>query len=111
MHLNGELELDGLTGLALRDDDGKVVKMESTKRIKDLEESYIPFPARDLLPMESYIKAQESHGPSSGRWTSMLSSRGCPYGCTFCKSRGPNGLPGQLKTLSMKSNIALKSMG
>ena len=87
MHLNGELELDGLTGLALRDEDGKVIKMESTKRIKDLEESFIPFPARDLLPMESYIKAQESHGPSSGRWTSMLSSRGCPYGCTFCKSR------------------------
>ena len=37
--------------------------------------------------MENYIEAQESHGFSNGRWTSMISSRGCPYGCTFCASR------------------------
>ncbi len=46
-----------------------------------------PFPARHLLPIENYVQAQEAHGPATGRWTSILSSRGCPYGCTFCSSR------------------------
>ena len=37
--------------------------------------------------MESYATTREAHGPVGGRWTSILSSRGCPYGCTFCESR------------------------
>ncbi|MFQ5672007.1 MAG: B12-binding domain-containing radical SAM protein [Nitrospinales bacterium] len=86
-HLDGELDWNELTGIATRNGDEKVLLLESTKRISDLEQTNIPFPARHLLPMENYIKAQESHGPSLGRWTSMLSSRGCPYGCTFCESR------------------------
>jgi anaerobic magnesium-protoporphyrin IX monomethyl ester cyclase len=86
-YLEGNLEVDGLTGIALRDSHGQVIRLDSTQRIPHLEEEFIPFPARHLLPMENYIKVQESHGPSSGRWTSMLSSRGCPYGCKFCQSR------------------------
>lgn len=87
MHLEGKLPESDLTGLALRDANGMVVKLASTKRLMELEQGKVPFPARDLLPMENYIKTQESHGSSNGRWTSMLSSRGCPYGCTFCQSR------------------------
>lgn len=86
-YLEGELKLDDLTGIALRDSGGSVIQLNSTKRILNLNQEQVPFPARHLLPMENYILAQESHGPSSGRWTSMLSSRGCPYGCTFCESR------------------------
>ena len=86
-HLSGELKLDELSGLATRDESGNVIVLKSSKRIKNLNKDNIPFPARHLLPMENYIEAQEGHGPSSGRWTSILSSRGCPYGCTFCESR------------------------
>jgi anaerobic magnesium-protoporphyrin IX monomethyl ester cyclase len=86
-YLEGKLELKELSGLATRDESGNVVVLKSSKRIKNLNQDNIPFPARHLLPMENYIQAQEGHGPSSGRWTSILSSRGCPYGCTFCESR------------------------
>ncbi len=85
-YLNGDEDRDYVTGIAMRDEDGSVIQLKSTKRFRDLNQESIPFPARHLLPMETYIQGQESHGPASGRWTSMLSSRGCPYGCTFCES-------------------------
>ena len=51
--------------------------------IKDLDS--LPFPARDLLPMENYFKAKEAHGSvREERWTPVISSRGCPFECTFC---------------------------
>ena len=87
LHLDGKLGMDDLTGVAFRDEEGKVIRLESAKRIDNLNQERVPYPARHLLPMENYINAQESHGPSTGRWTSILSSRGCPYGCTFCESR------------------------
>ncbi|MEL7207418.1 MAG: radical SAM protein, partial [Actinomycetota bacterium] len=102
-HLEAEVGLGELTGLAHRGPDGTPVEAGATKRLVNLEqrvrlvaprpgaparpEPAAPFPARHLLPMENYIKAQEGHGPSTGRWTSILSSRGCPYACTFCSSR------------------------
>ena len=86
-YLEGSVEFDDLSGIAAKDDSGKIIVLKSAKRIKNLNQDYVPYPARDLLPMENYIHAQEGHGPTSGRWTSILSSRGCPYGCTFCESR------------------------
>jgi len=54
---------------------------EMAEQIADLDE--IPFPARDLLPMDLYIKLSArgvSHKPSA----SILTSRGCPWDCEFC---------------------------
>lgn len=77
-----------IANLAYRDENGKcVMGTEKLERNTKLNSDTIPFPSRHLLPMEKYIEAQESHGYSNGRWTSMISSRGCPYGCTFCASR------------------------
>ncbi|MDC0362144.1 B12-binding domain-containing radical SAM protein [Halioglobus sp.] len=77
-----------IANLAFLDEDGEcVMGTEKLARNTKLNSDTIPFPARHLLPMENYILAQESHGFSNGRWTSMISSRGCPYGCTFCASR------------------------
>lgn len=51
--------------------------------IKDIDS--IPFPDRTLVPFENYL--QEIHG-SERKAASIISSRGCPYQCTFCY-RGP----------------------
>lgn len=85
--LSNDLPLENLSGLAIRDKNGNVVRLTPAKRITALDSEKIPYPARHLLPMEKYIDTQESHGATNGRWVSMLSSRGCPYGCTFCASR------------------------
>ncbi len=71
-------------GIAYRRD-GKVVVNEPRPLIKDLDS--IPFPAHDMIDMGNYFATNEPHGSSkSGKWTTILSSRGCPYGCTFCST-------------------------
>jgi anaerobic magnesium-protoporphyrin IX monomethyl ester cyclase len=75
--------LAGTKALAYRDGDRAVVSPDRNF-IDDLDE--LPFPARHLLPMEKYIKAGLSHGGylRRGRYTPVLTSRGCPAKCTFC---------------------------
>lgn len=53
-----------------------------TRFITDLDA--IPFPAIDLLPLQNYWDLRYAHGPVIGPYTFMLTSRGCPYSCSFC---------------------------
>lgn len=54
--------------------------------IKNLDE--LPFPARDLFPLEKYTKAgkaKKAHGSvKRDKYTSLITSRGCPGRCIFC---------------------------
>ena len=73
---------DGLhkvKGLALRKRD-EVFFTEPREFIEDLDS--LPFPARHLLPMERYIPQPNDQYLLPK--LSMISSRGCPYGCIFC---------------------------
>lgn len=68
-------------GLALRKAGGGVEFTGERPLIADLDS--IPFPAYDLMPMGRYTL------PASRRLTShpaasVVTSRGCPYGCRFC---------------------------
>ena len=50
--------------------------------IKDLDS--LPFPARQLLPNQSYIQfGRKKYGYSI---TTVMSTRGCPYECEFCSN-------------------------
>ncbi len=53
--------------------------------IEDLDS--LPFPARNLLPMEQYFavaKENPLRGEVCKPWTLLVTSRGCPYNCVFC---------------------------
>jgi anaerobic magnesium-protoporphyrin IX monomethyl ester cyclase len=64
---------------------GEVVINPKNHFVRNLDE--IPFPRRDLLPMQSYFTAREPHGSANRRlWTTMIATRGCPYACTFCNT-------------------------
>jgi magnesium-protoporphyrin IX monomethyl ester (oxidative) cyclase len=69
-------------------EDGKIKINPKTKYVSDLDT--LPFPARHLFPMNEYFKVRRHRRPD-GRYTirnvqrnSIISSRGCPFNCTFC---------------------------
>ncbi|MBI2515855.1 MAG: B12-binding domain-containing radical SAM protein [Opitutae bacterium] len=43
-----------------------------------------PVPAWDLFSVEGYWRLPYAHGPKTGKFLPILTSRGCPYPCDFC---------------------------
>jgi len=68
-----------VSGIAFKDKAGKSVRTPPRSQIKDLDS--IPLPARDLL---NYRKYPGFYYQKKKPDTSIISSRGCPYKCTFC---------------------------
>lgn len=75
--------------------------------IMDLDS--LPFPARDLMENDRYFSPVHS-----GRITSMLSSRGCPFDCTYCsrpaigrhlRLRSPENIVQEMKEVVNRLNI------
>lgn len=71
-----------IDGIAYKDEAGVPRVNPKTKFIEDIDT--LPFPARELVLLDKYYVIGKAHGPSQNRWTPILSSRGCPYQCTFC---------------------------
>ncbi len=76
-------ELDSVRGLAFKNH-GEVTINPRRELIKDLDT--LPFPAKDLLPLQNYYLPPTKRIRSE-RATNMISSRGCPFACTFCMAR------------------------
>lgn len=62
----------------------KIYVNPKKKFIKDLDK--LPFPNRELAHPKRYSKYKEAHAGTEYMWTSILSSRGCPFNCSFCTS-------------------------
>lgn len=80
---NGE-DYTAIQGIGYRLD-GKIVINQKRERISNLDD--IPFPAWDLLPVESYFLGNEGiMGAPTKRTINVITSRGCPFRCAFCNS-------------------------
>ena len=66
--------LEAIPGLIYRNSRGKYTSQQNSNMIIDLDE--IPFPDYSIFDLNEY--------PSFKLARLMLSSRGCPYGCTYC---------------------------
>lgn len=75
--------LEGVRGTAYRDANGIAVNV-ARELIDDLDS--IPFPAWDLIPMHQYV-ASTWFPNKVKQYTNIFTSRGCPYGCTFCGAK------------------------
>jgi len=62
-------------------------------KAKTLDIDAIPIPARDLLPIEKYLKINMPENIFSpyNRVTQMVTSRGCPFSCSFCATTNFHG--------------------
>jgi len=80
-------ELKDVRGIAYKKN-GRSMMTSPRNPIQELDS--IAFPARHLLPMDAYLEAaREGFAPrarlhNSYPWATMITSRGCPYHCTFC---------------------------
>lgn len=81
------LGLEGIAGLVFRktaagSEQLGFVYTPDRPFIRDLDR--VPFPARDLLPNDGYIKyTRQKYGYSI---TTVMSTRGCPFRCEFCSN-------------------------
>lgn len=86
-YLSGDSSPSGLKkvkGICFMRND-KFVYTGPRAEIKDMDS--IPFPARDLLDMEHYLSRYLLiRGLIGNRVTTIHTSRGCPFQCTFCSS-------------------------
>ena len=64
---------------------GRVIDNPPRPFVRELDA--LPLPARELLDMEAYKITRLQNLPC----TSILTSRGCPYDCSFCCSTQLNG--------------------
>lgn len=79
---NGSLE--HVKGIAYKDAHGTVKLNPPQPLISDLDT--VPFPARDLLPLAIYFPPPTKR-ESNKNSANMITSRGCPYACTYCMAR------------------------
>ena len=79
--------LGKVKGIAFRGEGGEYIKNESQKRIKNLD--IVPLPYYDIFNMEYYM-SNGFYGARVKKAINVLSSRGCPYSCTFCSLSFPN---------------------
>ena len=81
--------LRDIKGVAYKDSLGNYHLNEDETFNKALDDC--AFPLWERLPIEGYWKANFAHAPCSGRkFLPLLTSRGCPYRCTFCVSPAIN---------------------
>ncbi|MDI6903111.1 MAG: radical SAM protein [Methanocellales archaeon] len=63
-------------------ENGNIRKTDNRGYIQDLD--VLPFPARDLLPMDQYL-SRTMPFPMPFPETNLIAVRGCPFNCSYCQ--------------------------
>jgi len=70
-----------IAGLIFKDGD-QILSVPQGELLQDLDD--MPFPARDLLSLDQF--ASHAHMRFGNKTASLISSRGCPWKCSYCSS-------------------------
>ncbi len=82
--LEGKKDISDVKGISYIKD-GELIRNPNAELIKDLDS--LPFPARNLLPMDRYTAKLDGTYA-----TSLVTSRGCPFNCSFCSASAFSGV-------------------
>ena len=82
--LMGQTDLAEVQGIAFRNLDDKIIKTERRKRIRELDDIIVP--AWHLFPVDLYFQEGLFWSVGAKKSLPILTTRGCPYTCTFCSS-------------------------
>lgn len=103
--------LEKIKGIIYKQDE-KVIKNDRRELIENIDE--LPYPARDLTPMEEVYLKDQLNLFGVKRMATIMTSRGCPYNCVFCGSpvqwgkvrfHSPEYVIGEIKSLLEQYNI------
>ncbi|MBP1928353.1 radical SAM superfamily enzyme YgiQ (UPF0313 family) [Methanolinea mesophila] len=70
--------LEGITGICFRQN-GKIVETSRIETVKEYGD--LPLPAYDLI---ADFRNYRPNTPTNGNFTIIYTSKGCPFGCTYC---------------------------
>jgi anaerobic magnesium-protoporphyrin IX monomethyl ester cyclase len=84
--LQADGDLSKVTGISYHDSEGNTVHNPTRIYIKDLND--LPYPARHLVPLDKYNFQMDVPGMGMIPASSVITSRGCPFSCTFCATPG-----------------------
>lgn len=108
----GSDNLCRIRGLAYKDN-GQIVSNERRPFIENLDA--LPFPARELFPMEKYRTTFFPFGLREHVFGNIITSRGCPYDCLFCsvhttcgyrwRTRSPRSVVDEIELLVSKYGV------
>ncbi|MEK6807608.1 MAG: radical SAM protein [Nanoarchaeota archaeon] len=79
-------DISQISSLIWKNERGEIV--ENPQRPFELNLDELAFPAYDLFPMEQYVDSK----------IPIVTSRGCPYLCTFCANKAAQGAPWRPRT-------------
>ena len=110
-----ENDISSVNGITYRQEN-RIIRNDNREFIKDLDS--IPFPAYHLLDMDKYVVSRYDAGITGElgkQFTTMITSRGCPFACYFCASgefwskrekvwrgRSPENIVEEIKLLTSK---------
>ncbi|MBC8232564.1 radical SAM protein [bacterium] len=91
-----------ILGISYKDETGNIIHNPPRPLLDNLD--ILNFPAKHLFNREHYFRDESD----SARFGNMVTSRGCPYGCTYCsnevfgrrwRSRSPQNVVAEIKQI------------
>jgi anaerobic magnesium-protoporphyrin IX monomethyl ester cyclase len=76
----GAHRLQGVHGVAFRDESGAVARTPARLRVPDIDS--LPFPDREAIDHHRYLDAWKTHHGASS--INLITARGCAYKCNWC---------------------------
>jgi radical SAM superfamily enzyme YgiQ (UPF0313 family) len=107
------LSLSGIEGLGFKSGPAKTIS-RGIELLDDIDS--LPYPDRDIIPLDNYFRLRSAHGSlRSDRWAVLFFSRGCPFDCSFCttpmiwkrqwRSRDPRKVVDEIRFLQEKYGV------